>query len=664
MKKIKLPRYLYWILLTGTFFLLLMSLLRWLLVFVFRTPSTKQISLTDAYLLGLRFDLRIACILMLALFIVGTIPALHPLNKKWGRWTALWLLVIFITAFSLFYAFDFAHYAYLHQRLNASVLNYLDDAKTSFKMMWQTYHLGWSILALVGAIALLLTTVKLIYNHALSRQNTSTKNSRISWSLAFVLLMVLGILGRPVFKGGQYPLRWSDAFSKGNDYVANISLNPFQSFFSSMSFRKSSFDREKVAEHYTWMSNFLGVDKPDANTLNFERTVIGDSSMPKPNVVLVICESFSMYKSSMVGNPLNTTPFFNEMCNKGIFFNRCFTPAYGTARGVWATLTGTPDIEMTNTSSRNPTAVDQHTIVSDFNGYEKYYFLGGDASWANIRGLLTNNIQDLHLYEEGSYKSKTQDVWGISDKQLFLEANQVLAKQDKPFFAVIQTADNHRPYTIPTEDLTEFQKKNPSKDSLKNYGFENADEFNAFRYTDFSYQKFIEAAQKEKYFNNTIFVFVGDHGIPGDASKMLPAIYNSASLVSTHVPLLFYAPSLLQPMKSSNVVSQVDVLPTIAGLCKISYTNKTMGRDVIMAEKKQSQYYVFNELVDIRKVAAIGNEYVYGYYFNNPNQQEFAAFNNQMPLQKDSLQKQYKKITDAFYETARYMILNNKKKPQ
>ena len=36
---------------------------------------------------------------------------------------------------------------------------------------------------------------------------------------------------------------------------------------------------------------------------------------------------------------------------------------------------------------------------------------------------------------------------------------------------------------------------------------------NAFRYTDFGFQKFMEAAQKEAYFKNTIFVFVGDHGI-------------------------------------------------------------------------------------------------------------------------------------------------------
>ncbi len=60
-------------------------------------------------------------------------------------------------------------------------------------------------------------------------------------------------------------------------------------------------------------------------------------------------------------------------------------------------------------------------------------------------------------------------------------------------------------------------------DSLQKYGFESLEELNAFRYTDFSYRTFIEAARKEKYFNNTIFVFIGDHGIPGNAGNMFPA---------------------------------------------------------------------------------------------------------------------------------------------
>ncbi len=254
------------------------------------------------------------------------------------------------------------------------------------------------------------------------------------------------------------------------------------------------------------------------------------------------------------------------MCQQGLFFDNCYTPSYGTARGVWASITGIPDVEINKTASRNPYMVDQHTIINDFNGYEKFYFLGGSTSWANIRGVLTNNIKGLHLYEQQDYKSPKIDVWGISDKNLFMESNAVLKEQTKPFFAVIQTADNHRPYTIPEEDLKEFKKVEFPADSLKKYGFDTNDELNAFRFTDYCYRKFIEAAQKEKYFDNTIFMFIGDHGIGGNAGKMFPPAWTDQGLTSYHVPLLFYSPKLLKPQRLHCVASQVDVLPTLAGL--------------------------------------------------------------------------------------------------
>ena len=45
---------------------------------------------------------------------------------------------------------------------------------------------------------------------------------------------------------------------------------------------------------------------------------------------------------------------------------------------------------------------------------------------------------------------------------------------------MIQTADNHRPYTIPEEDKKEFILKNHPIDSLKKYGFYSNEELNAF----------------------------------------------------------------------------------------------------------------------------------------------------------------------------------------
>lgn len=664
MKKLKIPRYILWILQTGVIFLLLMSFLRWLLVIVFKTNLSKTVSLKAAYWLGMRYDLRFIAIVMVLIFLIGSIPFLHPINKKWGKRVSLSIWIIFIVTLCIFYAVDFGNYAYLQQRVNASILNFLQDAKISFGMMWQSYNLGWNGLALIGAAALMIWLVKLSYNIILSKPNYATKKSSILWGVIFLLVMSYAIVGRVVVKGGQFPLRWSDAFSLGNDYAANVALNPFQSFFSTMSFREATYSKEKVQHYYGWITDYLGITERDSIKLNFKRIVQPDASDSTgkkiQNVVLVICESFSSYKSSLHGNPLNTTPFFASMCKEGIYFNRAFSPTYGTARGVWATITGTPDVQMVKTSSRNPAAVNQHTIINDFVDQEKFYFLGGSSSWANIRGLLTNNIKGLNLYEQGSYKAKEIDVWGISDKNLFLEANEVLAKQTKPFFAVIQTADNHRPFTIPEEDMGEFKKLVVSKDTLKKYGFESVEEYNAFRFTDFCFQKFMEAAKKEKYFNNTLFVFVGDHGIRGNAGAMLPKVYTTQGLTNMHVPLLFYAPKILQPKEYSTPASQVDVLPSIAHLCNISYTNTTMGRNLFNpAVQNTNHTFIFDEMAKL--VGVLNKDYFYNYQLKNSKVENFLNMNGNTAVKNDSAKANMRFIADAIYETSRYLLLNNQK---
>ena len=657
MQKIRVPRYIQWIVLNAIIFLVLMTLLRLILVLIFG-HNVSYSALLPSFLLGFRFDVRMVSIVSVIVFLIGSIKPFHPFQTKAGRAISFWLYGLFSAIFCVLYSVDFFHFAYLSQRLNGSVLNYASDARISVNMMWESYPVIKLAFSLLLGVLALLAFIRLTYNYILSKPFKSERYSRISWGLAFFILLGLGIFGRV----GQFPLRWSDAFRFNSDFKSQVALNPFQSFFSSLSFRHATFEIEQVKSHYDWMTKELGVDHPDSNTLNYTRTVtVADTLWQQPNVVLVICESFSAYKSSMIGNPLNTTPYFNQLTKEGIYFNHCFTPAYGTARGVWAVVTGVPDVQLYKTASRNPASVNQHTIINDFKGYEKHYFLGGSSSWANIRGLLTNNIDGLKLHEEGDYKAAKIDVWGISDKNLFLEANKVLKQEKQPFFAVIQTADNHRPYTIPDEDKAAFKLQNVPLDTLKKYGFTSLDEYNAFRYTDFSYKTFLDAAKKEPYFNNTIFVFIGDHGILGDAGDMLPKVFTAQSLTSEHVPFLIYSPKYIKPASYNYAASQVDVLPTIAGLCHINYTNTTLGKDLLKVAGDGSENTAFIIDIDARKIGVINNNLYYNYRVTGEGDNLASIENNTPVALTDSLKNKYRFMTDAYYQTARYLLLNNKK---
>lgn len=656
MRMVNLPKTVWWILWSTGIFLVMMFLMRIGFVLVFRPPQDQQFSFVQTFLLGLRYDLRIALIPGLLVWIVGLIPIFHPFKKKLGQAFTFWLYTFFALLLFIFYVLDFANYAYLHQRLNASILSYAADATISAKMIWQTYPVGWIMLSIVAGVWVTMRLMNWLYMNVLcTKEWISSKTVLVIVHTLSFLIIGVGIFGRV----GQYPLRWSDAYALGNDYAASVALNPFQSFFSSLQFRNYKINTTAVKEHYKWMADYLQVDQPDAEHLNFQRkTVYNNASATPTNVVLIISESFSAYKSSAFGNPLNTTPFFDSLAKEGALFTKCFTPHYGTARGVWATITGVPDVQPIKTSSRNPAAVDQHTILNSFTKYAKLYFLGGSTSWANIRGVLTNNIHQLQLFEEGYYKSPKVDVWGISDKNLFLEANEVIKKQKQPFFAIIQTAANHRPYTIPEEDLKWFQLKYPSKDSLTKYGFTSVEEYNAFRYADFSLQQFFHAIKHEPYFKNTLFVIIGDHGIRGDASAILPAVYTDAGLTNMHVPLLFYQPNVIPAQVNNNVCSQVDVLPSIAAVCKQSFTNTTLGRNVFDTSLKQ--HYAFIWDIDMQKKSVVSDNYYYGYRPGN-NDEVLIDMMSGKKINQPQLQKEYRKITDAFFETAQYLLLNNQK---
>ncbi len=660
---LRFPRLFRWSLAVTMFWLLAMTIAR-LLFFAHYNPPGKAFS-GSAFLLGLRFDLRYVAITGLTILILSAFRPFNPFISIRARrfWNILLPLLFLIMLF--LYIVDYYHFDYLHQRLNASVLNYLADAKISGSMVLQSYPVVTVVVVLVAITLLVAAGFRRLLNHYIT-EGDSGRRGILAYA---VLVLLFGALAYG--KISQFPLRWSDAFLLSDDFKAQLALNPLQSFLSTMSFRDAQPDRAKVAAHYAEMSSYLGVQQPGKDSLNFTRRYSSANPAKNINVVLVICESFSGYKSSMWGNPLNTTPFFDSMSRKGFFFDHCFTPAYGTARGVWATVTGTPDVQAQKTASRNPAAVDQHTIINDFTAHNKLYFLGGDPTWANIQGLLANNITGLDIYSQDNFKAKKIDVWGISDKNLFLEANGILAKQDKPFFAIIQTADNHRPYTIPAEDAKQFERKTYPEDTLKKYGFENNDEMNAFRYTDFCFQQFMHAAQKEKYFDSTVFVFVGDHGIRGSAGDMFPRSWTSAGLTCEHVPLLFYAPALLPAQRSNEICSQIDILPTIAGLLRQPYQNTTLGRDLFNSmppaaytprSGASSRAFIIDH--DDKTIGMVCDKYVYRKQLSGGKEELLSIIDNTtLPPGRftDSVLQSLRSYTAAFYETAKWMLVNNKK---
>ncbi|MBI1422040.1 MAG: sulfatase-like hydrolase/transferase [Gammaproteobacteria bacterium] len=614
-----------------------------------------------AFYLGTKFDLRLTLYVLLPLFFLGGLKWFDPFNNRFARYFWLIYLVLVATIVLAFYLVDFGHYAYLHSRLNATVLRFLDNFDTSAQMVWQSYSvIPWS-LAVIALIALDAYVIHFLIRYFTAHRTPYLKIRHRLWvaPVAF-FIFVFGMYG----KFSYYPLRWSDAFFSTNTYAASVATNPVLNFFETMKNRFVLANPDKVREYYDVVSQYLGVDKPDKASLNFTRHIPAkpDKMEPPPNIVMVFLESFAGYKTGVLGNPLKPTPYFDALCNDGVLFTNYFVPAVGTAHSVWAMLTGIPDVEVHKTSTRNPLAVDQHTIVNAFKGYEKYYFIGGSANWANIRGVLQHNIKDLHLYEEGDYTSPRMDVWGIDDLSLFLEADKVLTKQKKPFFAIIQTAGNHRPFHIP-EDSHGFKRQKVDQKTLSRNAFYDLDEYNAFRFMDYSIGYFIKQAKTQPYFKNTIFVFYGDHGITDYAGAFSEPWLTPTKLSGMYTPLLIYAPKLLKPERVTKIASELDLLPTMAGLAGIEYNDTTLGRDLFDPKYDDRREAFTITHYQVPEIGLLNKDYYYMTMADGKDPRLFALkdFNNKNILEEQpEVAKRMHDLTVGLYETSKYMLYHNK----
>ena len=131
-----------------------------------------------------------------------------------------------------------------------------------------------------------------------------------------------------------------------------------------------------------------------------------------------------------------------------------------------------------------------------------------------------------------------------------------LAQSEPPFFASFFSLSSHQPYSIPSEFLGQFPKGNlPIHESIG--------------YTDYALKKFFEKAQKQSWYNNTLFIITADH-----TQKLETKKYQTV-LGRYRVPLIFYHPKI-KLESNKKVVQQVDILPSILDILDIKPEEKLL----------------------------------------------------------------------------------------
>jgi phosphoglycerol transferase MdoB-like AlkP superfamily enzyme len=170
-----------------------------------------------------------------------------------------------------------------------------------------------------------------------------------------------------------------------------------------------------------------------------------------------------------------------------------------------------------------------------------------------------------HVIEQKDYPSgEFTTAWGVSDEAIFdkaLTEMDSLHATGRPFYTLVLSVSNHRPYTYPAGRIA----ANPNEHKR----------VNAVQYADWALGRFVRKARTHAFFDSTVFVLMGDHGARVYGAAEIP-------LASYAVPVLFYAPGILPAgARVGDLASSMDVPPTILGLLGGDYDSKFFGRDVL-----------------------------------------------------------------------------------
>lgn len=535
--------------------ILVYSLLR-LQFLVWNWPALKILSSTEilkAFIYGLRFDLSVIA-LTLGLAYLGLIWLIR--HTKTAR---IWL------------------YTYIGINVVLLVINFTDDELFNFTAK----RFSQSSLYLVGeggVSNLLLPYLPLVFAslcilalyvggtlYLIRRHWPEKYAQRWRWPQKSLLTLALMVVAVMMSRGGLQlkPLTYVDAKIFSSSYANNLVLN------SSFTFIKSLGKIPLKREHYFSQSEML----QNLNDQNLPRVEVVPH---KPlNIMVILLESFSEEYMEL-RNP-EVTPYLNSLRKKSVDFDRAYANGRRSIEGVAAVLSGIPALMEEPFISSEFSAnqiIGLGTLLSS-HGYSTAFFHAAKTGSMHFDSFSKSvGIENFHGLEEYPNQQDYDGTWGIYDEPYFLWTCQKLNDMKEPFFASFFSMTSHQPYALPEKYRSRFQDSR--HEILK-----------TVMYSDFALQEFMDCAQKQSWFKNTLFVITADHTGPAlNETKPLRDFYK--------IPLLFYFPdqSWLKNVDSHQYAQQIDVLPTILDLVGIEQKNKNyLARSLLRSGPKLIALY-------------------------------------------------------------------------
>lgn len=524
-------------------------------------------------------------------------------------------------------------------RYNFIAVDYLVYTNTVIGNILESYPVVPLFIG-VGIITIIATYI-IVKRSKSYLTNLPTFGTKIKSSIIYISLFLFSIFILPQIAKLQ---------NSDNIFVNELQANGLHRFY--LAFQNSELDYTtfyktmSTKQSFEQLSNQLNLAVPNSSIQKIQSSATENHK----NVVLITIESYSAEFLKTYGNTQNITPFLDSLATKSLLFSNLYAVGNRTVRGLEAVTLCIPPTAGESVVKRldNKNKFSTGSVFKT-KGYQVKYLYGGDAFFDNMEDFFSGN--GYAIVDKKSFKPNEitfANIWGVCDEDMANKAINTMnaeAQTGKPFFNHWMTVSNHRPFTFPDGKIDISGTAKSREGGVK--------------YTDYALRKFFEKAQKQSWFNNTVFVIIADHCASSAGKTELPA-YNY------RIPALIYAPNFIAPQRFNKLMSQIDIMPTLFGLLNFNYKSKFFGQDVLKPNYKPRAFVatyqdlglIKDDIITIISPVRKAKQFQLTLNTKQGLENDFNIFYDQKPLvnpRADLINE-----TISYYQTASYLLKNKK----
>lgn len=514
---------------------------------------------------GIKLDLS-ATGYVLILPILLAIPGVW-ITGRWYRNFVKWYTYLLITLSSLIIVGDTFLYKYWGFRMDYTPLLYLktpQDAAASVTTI--------QVLLFVLGVAGISVSFILLYAKLIDRLFSSFERIR-NWIPAVLFFTILfSSLIIPIRGGfGVAPINAGSVYFSENLFVNHVAINVVWNTGSSW------FNKKPLKNPYEFLDTTEAeriIGELTAKSGEPERVI----NSTRPNILMILLESFGNSLVGPLGGDPLTTPRLNEYIKEGILFTNFYASGSRTDKALPAILNGYPAQPNTSIIKEPKKTQSLNGIPRILNeqGYNSSFWYGGDINFANFKSFVISSgfrqIITMENFNPEDYNSK----WGVHDHVLFKMLRDSMQTVSEPFFRVVLTLSSHEPFEVPMEPVFE------GKDDLTRFK-------NSVYYTDKTVGEFLDWAKQKSWWNNTLVILVADHC----RRNSLDVLVYSEEIFK--IPMLWLGGALsAQDLKIDKYGCQPDIAVTLLNQMGIK-ADFPFSKDLLNPASASFAFYAFNE---------------------------------------------------------------------